>query len=129
MDLDELKELAAIKLKLDAYAQLYKEKSDALKKEMLAGKLTEMTCEVLTVKLQSSSRREFSLEGVREALGEKAALCIEESVNPKKFDILTKKKDKFLIEEEKLSKCYTTSTTHSLVWDGLDVFKDRVLKG
>jgi len=121
-----LKELAAIKIKADLYTKLYKEQADQIKEEMKKENKETITEGDLTITLQTVNKREFNVEGVRQALGDNAKNCIEETVSSKKFDILTKKKDKYLINEELLIKCYTTTETHSLVWDGLDIYKSKL---
>lgn len=119
----DLKELARLKIKLDLIEELYKSKLDQLRPILKEHKIIEDPDGILTLKLIESDVREFSVEGVRKTLGEKATLCIEEVVSAKKFDACTKKGKNYLLTEDQLQHCFTIKTRETPQWTGLDTYK------
>lgn len=126
----ELRELANIKIKLDIIGQLYDEKSEVIKKRLIAEKQSSAVDPngTLMVNLVPSTRRKFSIKGVREVLGERAVICIEETINIKKFDSITRQGKEYVIDKAQQAKCFTTDTINSLTWDGLDVYRNDLIK-
>jgi hypothetical protein len=125
-----LAELAQIKIKLDILEKQYKEKLDAIRAEMLAknDKQVKDSEHGLMLELTDSSFREFNPTGVREVLGEiKANQCIESKVSAKSFDAITKKGGKCILSEEEQARCYIMVPKTALNWDGLDVYKSRLM--
>ena len=121
----DLKELAAIKIKVDYYTKLYKEKTEEIKLDMESRNISELNDidMLLAVTLKPTGRRSFDVDGVREILGDMAKLCIEEVVKPEKFDAIVKKNNKFIITEDQKKKCFSVDSVKALHWKGLDAYK------
>lgn len=122
-----LTELAQLKLKADIYKQLYDEKATALKQQLKdKGESLAADPETgLSLTLRDQGTRNFIIDNVRKILGEAAKECIEESVASAKFDKIVKEQQ---ITEEQLKKCYTKTPRPSLCWDGLEAFKEALVK-
>ena len=125
----DLTELAQLKIKLDLYKEQYDEKIAAIKKDLeKEGSLVDPGG-ILALEVKKVHRRDFSVRGVKEALGNYLApKCIVESVDVKQFDALTKQKGKSTLTEEQLKKCFTTTESSSVNWVGLDVYKGTLVR-
>lgn len=123
-----LKELAILKLKADLYEKLYDEKVKEIKKELSGASEDSILDDEnsLKIKINTSYTRKFSPDGVRAVFGERANLCIVESVDTSKFDTLAKSSNKYVISEAEQKKCFTSTPRESLTWDGLDTFKAKL---
>lgn len=119
--------LANMKLKLDILEQSYKAEIEKLKGELLTAEEKQVIDPEhgLIMNLRESDTRNFDVRGVRETLGVEAGLCIEEKVNTKDFDAMAKKRG---LTAEQLTKCFATIPKSSLNWDGLDVYKAKLIE-
>jgi len=124
----DLKELAKLKIKYELYKKLLEHKTDAIKDEMKKEGIDTIIDPdgILSVKLTVSGRREFSVPGVRATLGDKASMCIVETVDSKKFDTIVKDGKKYLITEDQQKKCFSSTESRSLNWDGLDTYQHKL---
>lgn len=123
----DLKELAKIKLKADLYKELYESERDKFTKKMTDSKENEIADPdgILKLNLVPSNKKEFSIEKTKKLLGDKAGACIKEVVDSKTFMSAVKN---LQIPEKNYQQCYTVNTTHSVTWDGLDVYKAELEK-
>lgn len=123
----DLKELARLKIKLDLITELYNTKRDETRKKIEDAKTTkaEDPDGVLKLNIIPSEKREFSVEKTKTILGEHADTCIREIVDSKAFSAVIKN---LKIPEEKYKQCYSTKTSHSVTWDGIDVYKSELEK-
>lgn len=122
-----LKEIAKVKLKADLYKELYESMRDELKAKMEEAKIKEISDPdgVLKINLVPSIKKEFSIQKVRAVLGDKAVVCIKESVDAKAFMSTVKNLE---LNEKVYKTCYSEDTSHSITWDGLDVYKSELEK-
>ena len=116
-----LKKLADLKLKLDLVTELYEKEEAEIKKQMLENKLSSIEDKEnkLEVKLISTTRRNFSVTGVKDTLKDKAELVLETTVSAKKFDAFTKD-----MPESDLKKCFnTTESSYVKFTDSFKIYK------
>lgn len=123
--IEDLKELAKIKLRVDTFSKLYDDKIKELKKRVISENIETIKDpdDILKLNFNESGKRIFSIEGVKKIFGDKASICIEEKVVPDKFDSLAKVNE--LTEEQKKT-CFVKGNEVSATWNGLDIYK-RVL--
>jgi len=121
---EDLKELAKLKIKLDLCKELYEKKIEVIKAKMKIGDIIKDPDGLLSIILSPNPRRKFNITGVKETFGEKAFICIIETVDAAKFDGLAKTKNKYIITEEQQHKCFTIDESNTtLRWDGLDAYR------
>ena len=118
--------LAIIKIKIELYTQQYEEQARELKQKILDGTHIIDSEHGLELEVRDTGQRDFSVVGVKRLLGAQAVLCIEEKVNPAKFDALTKKGGKFMITDDQQKECFQRIPRPSLCWIGLDAFKNNL---
>lgn len=125
----DLKKAANMKLKLDILQEQYDELISNLKKQMQDQNTTITDPNgVLGLEIIENNKRSFNVEGVRNVLGDLADKCINETVDAKKFDILTKEKGKSTLSEEKQKLCFTSLPIPQIKWIGLDVYKGGLMR-
>lgn len=109
---------------MDKSKELYEEKRKQILAKMIVDEIDtiEHNDGLVSVNKVQSGKRNFMIDGVKAALGDKASACIEEVVIPTKFDAIVGKQEKCILTEEKKRLCFTVKPSDSLVWEGLNAY-------
>jgi hypothetical protein len=129
----DLSKLAMLKIKMEVYTDLYDKILASMKEEAKkeSADQIEDTDNGLVINLVTNDRRVFDVDGVREVLGDKAEVCIYESVDAKKFDVVIKnRRMEYLISEEQQRKCFSIKQQNpSARWEGFEAYQAKLTIG
>jgi hypothetical protein len=120
-----LQKLAQLKIKIDILTEKYEKDKETYQKQLTepGERLVDVDSGLALVMIQTE-RRSFNVDGVKANGGQE---CVEESVSAKKFDAKFKKGEKYLLSEDKLQACFTTSKQAPYVnWEGLKEYRRKI---